>query len=77
MPSDYVKRSSLRYAPKSTSAFQVLCSSCQLTPTEEVLQGRGIGHIVGDRQLWILAGHTVQRRAAALQAKWRVASRRY
>ena len=48
----------------------------KLTPTEEVLQESGIGHIVGDRHLWILAGHTVQRRAAALQAKWRVAFRR-
>ena len=29
MPSDCVKRSSLRYAPKSTSAFRFLCSSWQ------------------------------------------------
>ena len=32
----------------------------------------GIGHLIADRHLWALGGHTVQRRAAALQAKWRV-----
>ena len=48
----------------------------KLEPTEDVLRASGIGHIVADRHIWALAGHTVQRRAAALQAMWRVAYRR-
>ena len=47
----------------------------RLSPTEDVLRGSGIGHLVGDRHIWGLVGHTTQRRAAALQARWRVAVR--
>ena len=47
----------------------------KLSPTEDVLRGSGIGHLVGDRHIWGLAGYTTQRRAAALQARWRVAVR--
>ena len=47
----------------------------KLNPTEEVLRGSGIGHLVGDRHLWGLAGFTVQQRAAALLARWRLAFR--
>ena len=32
----------------------------------------GIGHLIADRHLWGLAGHVVQRRAAALLWKWRL-----
>ena len=48
----------------------------KLAPTEEVLRESGIGHLVGDRHVWLLAGHIVQRRAAALAGKWRTAFRR-
>ena len=41
----------------------------KLAPTEEILLRSGIGHLVGDRHLWALAGVTTQRRAAALQAR--------
>ena len=47
----------------------------RLAPTEEVLLGSGVGHLVGDRHIWALAGVTTQRRAAALQARWRQAVR--
>ena len=47
----------------------------KLSPTEEVLRGSGIGHLVGDRHLWGLAGFTMQQRAAALLAHWRLAVR--
>ena len=47
----------------------------KLSPTEDVLRGSGVGHLVGDRHIWGLAGYTTQRRAAALQARWRVAVR--
>ena len=47
----------------------------KLSPTEDGLRGSGIGHLVGDRHIWGLAGYTTQRRAAALQARWRVAVR--
>ena len=47
----------------------------RLSPTEDVLRGSGIGHLVGDRHIWGLAGFTTQRRAAALQARWRVTVR--
>ena len=47
----------------------------KLAPTEEILLRSGIGHLVGDRHLWALAGVTTQRRAAALQARWRQAVR--
>ena len=47
----------------------------RLSPTEDVLRGSGIGHLVGDRHIWGLAGFTTQRRAAALQARWRLAIR--
>ena len=40
----------------------------KLRPTEEVLRGSGIGHLVGDRHLWGLAGFTVQQRAACTLA---------
>ena len=45
----------------------------RLSPTEDVLRGSGIGHLVGDRHIWGLVGHTTQRRAAALegQVPWR------
>ena len=45
------------------------------SPTEDTLLRSGIGHLVGDRHLWALAGPTTQRRAAALQARWRHAVR--
>ena len=32
----------------------------KLHPTQEVLLGSGIGHLLGDRHLWGLAGFTVQ-----------------
>ena len=44
----------------------------KLVPDEEMLSASGIGHLVADRHIWALAGHVVQRRAAALQASWRV-----
>ena len=47
----------------------------KLQPTEEVLIQSGIGHLVSDRHIWCLGGHVVQRRAAALHSRWRVAFR--
>ena len=47
----------------------------KLFPSEDILIGSGVGHLTADRHLWVLAGHTVQRRAAALQSKWRLAFR--
>ena len=55
---------------KLASCIQQLA---KLHPTVEVLQTSGIGHLVADRHLWSLAGHIVQRRADALQARWRAA----
>ena len=48
----------------------------KLSPSEEILLGSGIGHIVGDKHVWLLGSHIVQRRAAALEANWRGAFRR-
>ena len=42
---------------------------------EETLVQSGLGHLLGDRHLWALGGHEVQRRAQALQCQWRVALR--
>ena len=44
----------------------------KVTPSEEILLKTGVGHLLSDRHLWGLAGHIVQRRAAALQARWRL-----
>ena len=49
----------------------------KLNPTEEILVGSGIGHLVSDRNLWGLAGFTVQQRAAVLLARWRLAIRQH
>ena len=48
----------------------------KVIPSETLLLRTGIGHLISDRHLWGLAGHTVQRRAAALHAKWRLHFRR-
>ena len=48
----------------------------KVIPSEAVLLKTGIGHLISDRHLWGLAGHIVQRRAAALHAKWRLHFRR-
>ena len=48
----------------------------KVVPSEEILLESGIGHLLSDRHLWGLAGHIVQRRAAALQARWRLHVRR-
>ena len=50
-------------------------SLAKLSPSKDVLRGSGIGHVVGDRHIWGLAGLTTQRKAAALQASWRQAVR--
>ena len=34
----------------------------KLSPTEDVLRGSGVGHLVGDRHIWGLAGYTTQKR---------------
>ena len=47
----------------------------KLDPTEEMVLAIGIGHLLSDRHLWGLAGFTVQQRAAALLARWRLAIR--
>ena len=41
----------------------------KLSPTEDVLRGSGVGHLVGDRHIWGLAGYTTRRRAAALEGQ--------
>ena len=48
-----------------------------LSPTEEVLRGVGIGHLVGDRPLVSQESPCInmQQRAAALLARWRLAVR--
>ena len=44
----------------------------KVAPSKEILLHTGIGHLISDRHLWGLAGHIVQRRAAALHGKWRL-----
>ena len=41
----------------------------RLSPTEDVLRGSGIGHLVGDTHIWGLVGHTTQRRAEGHRAR--------
>ena len=53
----------------------LLTRLARLHVTVTVLQESGLGHLVADRHLWALAGHEVQRRAQALQAKWRTGLR--
>ena len=41
----------------------------KLSPTEEILYGSGVGHIVGDHHVWMLAGHMVQRMGCCFAGK--------
>ena len=54
---------------------EVCAKEARQSPIEDTLLRSGMGHLVGDRHLWALAGPTTQRRAAALQARWRHAVR--